>query len=82
MTKVICGQKKIDQVIKELCVTSEGWKTKEEILRRMYKGESFCVPDGTIINQVPKSGIGEYLRTDANETLSDNLGNLPSTCKC
>lgn len=80
MSKEIKGRKPKNGNITHVCVKGEGWVAKSEIIKRIRNGEKFNVREANV-NVVPKPPKnGEYLRTDNNDTLSDNLGELPDTC--
>ena len=72
MSKLIRGKFPKTGNIEKLCVIGEGWVDKSKLIERINKGEKFNV-NGTNVNVVPKyPKKGEYLRTDDNESLSDN----------
>jgi hypothetical protein len=48
--------------------------TKSEVISQIQHGTSFIVPSGTEVHVVD----GKYIRSDRNNTSTDNLGELPS----
>ena len=80
MSKKIRARKPKFGEISDICVEGEGWVEKKKIIERIRKGEKFNV-NGTSVNVVPNPPReGKYLRTDNNQLLSDNLGELPDNC--
>lgn len=75
MAYEITGQHKKDGVIEKVYVKDEGCKSKQSIINRIDNGDKFVVGTASV-NVVDN----KYLRTDANNTKSDNLGSLPTKC--
>ena len=79
MSIEIKGRKPKSGEITHVCIGGE-WIVKSEVIKRIKNGEKFNV-GGTNVNVIPKPPKeGEYIRTDTNETLEDNLGELSDIC--
>lgn len=76
MSKKITGLSKNENgSIKSVYVEGEGCWAKQSIIDRINRKEIFEV-NGTNVNVVDD----KYLRTDKNQTKSDNLGELDIKC--
>lgn len=80
MCKNITGKKSINNEIIDVYVDGEGCFSKQTIIDRIGKGECFVV-NGRKVNVVKNNGKDEYLRTDPNTILEDNLGILDQKCR-
>jgi hypothetical protein len=76
MSYEITGQYKKDGVIEKVYVKHEGCKTKPSFIKRILAGDEFVVGSTKV-----KVVDDKYLRTDSNNTKSDNLGELDEKCK-